>query len=126
MHSRRALFVLAALSVTGLLFSGVLNFSFTQADADKYVARVKANAFCGALKNRDAVPDERTAIALAMSIWKPIYGTDSVGKDERRYGAFRVGDCWFVTAMERSFPDGPKAVIVAKDGRLLCVSAGIE
>ena len=75
------------------------------------------------------VPDEQTAIAIAVAVWKPIYGRDKI-EAEKPYHAVLRGATWIV---EGSLPctagnvcAGGTAIaeISSKDGRILRVSHG--
>lgn len=66
------------------------------------------------------VPDEATAIAIAVAVWKPIYGDKQI-EGEKPYRGHLVGDVWHV---DGSIPEGVYGgaahVEIAKgDGRIL-------
>jgi len=71
------------------------------------------------------VPDEETAIAIAVAIWTPIYGKDRI-EDKKPYKAILKGGVWHVRG---SLPKGwkggvPEAEINKDDGRILRVWHG--
>ena len=72
------------------------------------------------------VPDEKTAIQIAVAIWVPIYGAEKIAS-EKPYHAKLNNGVWIV---EGSLPEGMLlggvaiAEISKKDGRILRVSHG--
>ena len=71
------------------------------------------------------VPDEATAIKVAVAIWTPIFGKAKIAK-EKPYHATLKGDVWIV---EGSFPEGyhggvARAEISKEDGKIVSVSHG--
>ena len=71
------------------------------------------------------VPDAKTAIAIAVAVWGPIYGDDKIAA-EQPYHARLNGNVWVV---EGSLPEGWRggvavAEIAKDDGRVLRVSHG--
>ena len=69
------------------------------------------------------VPDEATAIKIAVAVWEPIYGAAHIA-GERPYHATLRDGVWIVTG---SVPRGAKggaafAKISQKDGRVLFVT----
>jgi len=71
---------------------------------------------------RGYVPDEQTAIAIAVAVWTPIYGKDHV-ESEKPFHAKLHGGVWTVTG---SLPEGyvggtALAEIAQDDGRILRV-----
>jgi hypothetical protein len=72
-----------------------------------------------------SVPDAKTAIAIALAVWGPIYGDDQIAK-EKPYQARLTKGVWIV---EGSLPEGwlggVALVEIAKDdGRILRVNHG--
>ena len=68
------------------------------------------------------VPNEETAIKIAVAVWEPIYGKEVIA-DEKPYRAILSNGIWFV---EGTLPEGMKggtaiAEIAKKDGRILRV-----
>ncbi|MBU1105339.1 MAG: YbbC/YhhH family protein [Candidatus Riflebacteria bacterium] len=73
------------------------------------------------------VPDAETAIAIAVAVWKPIYGKDKI-ENEKPYQAILASGVWTV---ESSLPGQGRMVggvavaeIAKDDGRILRVSHG--
>jgi hypothetical protein len=71
------------------------------------------------------VPDEATAIKIAVAIWTPIFGKAKIAK-EKPYHAMLKDDIWIV---EGSLPEGyfggvARAEISKEDGRIVSVSHG--
>ena len=66
------------------------------------------------------VPDEETAIKIALAVWIPIYGKDQI-ESQKPYEAVLRGGIWYVSG---SLPAGYKggvaeAEIAKDDGRIL-------
>ena len=71
------------------------------------------------------VPDETTAIAIALAVWRPIYGEQNIAHKAPYHARLANGE-WTV---EGSLPPGmrggvPLAVIAQRDGRILRISHG--
>ena len=71
------------------------------------------------------VPDETTAIAIALAVWRPIYGEQNIAHKAPYHARLANGE-WTV---EGSLPPGmrggvPLAVIAQCDGRILRISHG--
>lgn len=71
------------------------------------------------------VPDAQTAIAIAVAVWKPLYGPAQI-EGERPYTATLKEGVWHVSG---SLPKGwlggvAEAEISRKDGRVIRVSHG--
>jgi NTF2 fold immunity protein len=71
------------------------------------------------------VPDEATAIKIAVAIWTPIFGNAKIAK-EKPYHATLKGDVWTV---EGSLPEGynggvAHVEISKEDGRILLLYHG--
>ena len=71
------------------------------------------------------VPNAATAIRIAVAVWEPIYGHDTIAR-ETPYVAKLDKDVWVVTGSLPKNRDGGVAVIeIAKqDSRILRVSHG--
>ncbi len=68
------------------------------------------------------VPDQKTAIAIAEAVLRPIYGEETLAH-ERPFTAKLAGELWTV---EGSIPPGmlggvATAIIAKKDGRIMAV-----
>ena len=72
---------------------------------------------------RDYVPDEATAIKIAVAVWEPIYGRAIVAR-EGPYAATFVNGVWHVAGIrpEGSIGGTIVAEIAKTDGRILLVS----
>ncbi len=75
------------------------------------------------------VPDEETAIKIAMAVWTPIYHFKYKPEDSQLYHAKLIGDVWHVnhplpkaTPTEVTMGGGPEAEIAKADGKILRVS----
>jgi hypothetical protein len=68
------------------------------------------------------VPDEQTAITIAVAVWTPIYGKSQIEK-EKPYRAKLSNGVWTVTGTIPDGYDGGTAVaeISQEDGRILKV-----
>ena len=71
------------------------------------------------------VPDEKTAIKIAVAVWLPIYG-EKVIEDEKPYRAVLSNGVWFVEgSLDTNSVGGvAEAEISEDDGRILRVSHG--
>ncbi len=71
------------------------------------------------------VPDEQTAIAIAVAVWKPIYGKDKI-EGEKPFKAQLKNGIWTVTgSLPEGFDGGVAEADIAKDdGRILRVIHG--
>jgi hypothetical protein len=72
------------------------------------------------------VPDAKTAIAIAVAVWSPIYGEERIAS-ERPYVATLSGDGkWTVTgSLPKNWRGGTAIAIISKlDGQVLHVSHG--
>jgi hypothetical protein len=71
---------------------------------------------------RGYVPDEQTAIAIAVAVWAPIYGKALI-EDEKPYHATLKNGVWTVTGSLPEGYDGGSALaeIAQDDGRILRV-----
>ena|SRR5258706_9339464 len=72
------------------------------------------------------VPNEAAAIAIAVAVWIPIYGAESISKQKPYTAKLFGGSTWIV---EGSLPAGragciARAEIAKKDGRILRVTHG--
>jgi hypothetical protein len=79
----------------------------------------------GVKREAGFVPDEKTAIAIAVAIWSPIYGEKKIQK-EKPFKAVLRGEVWTV---EGTLPKGSIggvaiAEISKDDARILRVSHG--
>jgi hypothetical protein len=94
----------------------------TEVLAREYVRTVKIDRHRNVLKQKEAVPDQDTAVRLALAVWEPIYGKDHIKRQEP-YKAVRIEDCWYVAgSLPREGRGGiAYAVIRVMDGKFLNV-----
>lgn len=72
------------------------------------------------------VPDEATAIKIAVAVWEPIYGQEQISK-QKPYKAILVNGIWIVEgSLPKPYTPGGAAVaeIAKDDGKILRVSHG--
>ncbi|MEO6053067.1 MAG: NTF2 fold immunity protein [Chthoniobacterales bacterium] len=67
-----------------------------------YILCVKIVAAQGYVPKECFIPDEKTAVSVAVAIWNPIYGEDIIAK-ERPYKAKLVDGVWYVSATFNSW-----------------------
>lgn len=72
------------------------------------------------------VPDEKTAIKIAVAVWEPIYGIDKIAREKPYHAKLDTNGVWTV---EGSLPAGylggvAIAEIAKDDARILRVSHG--
>lgn len=90
--------------------------------AKSYLEEVLKGRKKTVIKEHGLVPDSETAIAIAVSIWNPIYGKENIAK-QSPFFAYQVSDYWVVTG---SLPQGwkggtAKCVISKKDASVIHV-----
>ena len=71
------------------------------------------------------IPDEKTAISIAVAVWIPIYGKEQIEK-EKPYTAVLKNGVWYIAG---SLPEGwlggvAEAEIAKDDGRIIRISHG--
>lgn len=71
------------------------------------------------------VPDEKTAVAIALAVWVPIYGEEQI-LNQKPYKAKLIDGIWYVSG---SLKDGwkggvAKAEILKDDARVIRVTHG--
>ncbi len=71
------------------------------------------------------VPDQATAIRIAVAVWEPIYGRENIAR-QAPYTARLAGETWEVEGSLPPNADGGVALarISKADGRILRVSHG--
>jgi hypothetical protein len=94
---------------------GLLAPLLTTADEPKHNAMPKGGV----------IPDEATAIKVAVAVWEPIYGAEQIAK-EKPYRAMLANGVWTV---QGSLPKGRVGGVVlaeisGADGRILRISHG--
>ena len=77
------------------------------------------------LRVAGVVPDDATAIKIAVAVWEPIYGADKISA-EKPFRATLTKGVWTV---QGSLPEGMKggvalAEISKADGRIIRISHG--
>lgn len=108
----------------------IINFSFV------YILISFLNVSCLTLKGDQTatqnyipeqgyVPNEETAIKIAVAVWIPIYGEEEI-ESQKPYDAVLINEVWHVTG---SLPEGwlggfAEAEIAKNDGQILRISHG--
>ena len=71
------------------------------------------------------VPDEQTAISIAVAVWSPIYGKDEIAK-QKPYQVFLVDGYWVVSgSLPKQLVGGTAKIVIDKeDGRIIDISHG--
>lgn len=71
------------------------------------------------------VPDEQTAISIAVAVWSPIYGKDKIA-GQKPYQVFLVDDYWVVSgSLSIRMVGGTAKIVIARaDGRIINISHG--
>ena len=71
------------------------------------------------------VPDEQTAISIAVAVWNPIYGEDNIAK-QKPYQVFLVDGYWVVCgSLPKRMVGGTAKIVISKeDGRIINISHG--
>jgi len=112
MKDNRRIIIAFALLLLLIISSGVL---FT-AEAKRHTYKPAAGY----------VPDEETAIRIAIAVWTPIYGKERI-ESEKPYKAVLRDGIWYVSG---SLPEGwtkggvAEAEISKDDGRIVRISHG--
>ncbi len=71
------------------------------------------------------VPNDATAIKIAVAVWEPIYGADNIARQKPFRATFAAG-VWTVTgSLQKHMVGGVALAEIAKtDGRILRISHG--
>ncbi|TSJ74698.1 NTF2 fold immunity protein [Rariglobus hedericola] len=71
------------------------------------------------------IPDEKTAISVAIAIWNPIYGEEKI-QNQKPYKAELRNGVWYVAGSNKKGRKGgaAEAEISKADGRIITVSHG--
>lgn len=71
------------------------------------------------------VPDEETAIAIAVAVWRPIYGKKEIEK-QKPYNAILKDGIWFVSgSLPKDWLGGvAEAEILKENGKIIRISHG--
>jgi hypothetical protein len=81
----------------------------------------------GSLRHTGAVPDQTTAIKIAVAAWEPIYGADHIARQKPFHAKLRKDGVWLVTgSLPKQYTKGGVALaeIAKADGRILHISHG--
>ena len=74
---------------------------------------------------RGMVPDEATAIAIALAVWRPIYGEQHIARKAPFHARLADGEWTVEGSLPPHMKGGvPLAVIAQRDGRILRISHG--
>ena len=78
-----------------------------------------------AIPKTGAVPNEATAIKIAVAVWEPIYGADKIA-DEKPFRATLADGVWTVQgSLPKGWMGGVALAEISKaDGRILRISHG--
>ena len=92
------------------------------------IGSLASSAFAGTnsyVPSAGLVPNESTAVAIAVAVWKPIYGDRQI-EGQRPIVATLRGDVWYVTGTLPKDTAGGTATaeISKKDGQILRISHG--
>jgi len=63
------------------------------------------------LPKNGVIPDEKTAISMAVAIWNPMYGEELIAA-EKPYSAVLNDGQWIVTSTHRPGIDGRRAILI--------------
>lgn len=96
-----------------------------------FILLIFASALCAAEAQKHNVkpasgyvPDEETAIKIAVAIWLPIYGEEQIEK-ETPYKATLKNGIWYVRSSLRGAIGGVAEAEIAKDdGRIIRITHG--
>ena len=71
------------------------------------------------------VPDEKTAIAVAVAVWSPIYGEKTIA-EEKPYRAELIDGVWYVSGyLQPNMLGGVAEAAISKaDGRIIAITHG--
>jgi hypothetical protein len=109
-----------ALSRTISLVTSVLALSVGQAFASNSDELKESPNMPGFRPKDGLVPDARTAVAIAVAVWSPVYGEKQIAS-EKPYNAVLKNGQWAVTgSLPRGAVGGTATAIIAKeDGRVI-------
>ncbi|GMQ79362.1 MAG: hypothetical protein BMS9Abin02_1946 [Anaerolineae bacterium] len=74
--------------------------------AEEYYNQFKNSTMSKYVPKSGVIPDEKTAISIAVSVWKPIYGDEQIEK-QKPYQAFLIDGNWIVLG---TLPNGELAL----------------
>ena len=77
------------------------------------------------LRQVDAVPDESTAIAIAIAVWAPIYGKDKIASQSPYSAELKDGQWTVMGYLPPGHAGGTAIAVISKvDGQVLRISHG--
>ncbi len=105
-----------------LLFAGTLIFSLIVSPITLLADETQKHNY---KPEQGYVPDEETAIKIAVAVWIPIYGKEKI-ENEKPYKAVLKDGVWFVTGSlpERWIGGVAEAEIAKDDSRIIRISHG--
>jgi len=111
--------------VFGVVLSVVLMISVIGCQKDTSIQHAEGTLKHNYKPKQGYVPDEESAIKIAVAIWTPIYGKKQI-EGEKPYNAVLKEGVWYVTG---SLPKGwlggvAEAEIAKDDGRIIRISHG--
>jgi len=120
--------LLLTLVIWGVLLTGASAEEYRTFDhnwASNYLKGVFAYRAHHYQPPEGVVPDEQTAISIAVAVWCPIYGKDKIEK-QKPYQVSLVDGYWFVSGSLSNQKTGETAKIVIdkEDGRIIDISHG--
>ena len=120
--------LLLALVIWSVLLTGVSAEEYHTFDhkwASKYLKSVFAFRAHHYQPPEGVVPDEQTAISIAVAVWSPIYGKDKIAK-QKPYQVSLVDGYWYVSGSSATpkIHGIAKIVIEKADGRIIDISHG--
>jgi hypothetical protein len=66
------------------------------------------------------VPDEKTAVRIAVAVWEPIYGVEAIA-EQRPYHARLENGVWIVEgSLPKPMPGGVAVAEIAQDDGRIC------
>jgi hypothetical protein len=97
-----------------------------------FISLILTSALCAAESQKHNfkplagyVPDQETAIKIAVAVWSPIYGKEKIEK-EKPYKATLTKGIWYVNgSLPKDWIGGVAEAEIAKDdGRIIRISHG--
>jgi hypothetical protein len=74
---------------------------------------------------RGYVPDEATAIKIAIAVWEPIYGADKIAAEKPFHATLRNGVWTVGGTLPKGYSGGTAIAEISKDdGRIIRISHG--
>lgn len=112
----RLLIALVVLIVVLPLLWIAMKNSLEQRSAERYLDMARADGYLGKHSPSEGfVPNKETAIAIAVAVWKPIYGDEPI-KRQAPYRATLVDGIWVVRGnMKGLAPGGTAKALIRQD-----------